>query len=76
MDTSLKNTKLVVEKKRFFFDLKENERGRFLRITEEVHGIRDTIIIPTPGLRDFVGILEEMIEMDEAAQSQSTVSVE
>ena len=77
MDMSLKNARITVEKKRFYFDFKENERGRFLRITEEVHGIRDTIIVPSPGLREFVDVLQEMIEMDEAtAESQPVAAVE
>ena len=43
------------------FTLKENPRGRFLRITEDVGGRRDTIIIPAPGLEEFLKVLEEMV---------------
>jgi hypothetical protein len=43
------------------FALKENPRGRFLRITEDVGGRRDTIIIPAPGLDDFKKLLDEMV---------------
>jgi hypothetical protein len=46
----------------FVFSLKENPRGRFLRITEDVGGRRDTIIIPAPGLEEFMKILEEMVK--------------
>ena len=42
------------------FTLKENPRGRFLRITEDVAGRRDTIIVPAPGLEEFRRMLEEM----------------
>ena len=41
--------------------MKENPRGRFLRITEDVGGRRDTIIVPAPGLEDFKKILDEMV---------------
>jgi hypothetical protein len=41
---------IQVERKTFSFELRENARGRFLRITEDVGGRRDTVIIPAPGL--------------------------
>jgi hypothetical protein len=50
-----------VERKTFYFSLKENPRGRFLRITEDVGGRRDSIVIPAPGLKEFRAALEEMI---------------
>lgn len=59
-EESLRTEKLQVEGKTFFFTLKENVRGRFLRITEELNGRRDTIILPTTGLEDFKKVLEEM----------------
>jgi hypothetical protein len=51
-----------IERKTFVFTLRENPRGRFLRITEDVGGRRDTIIIPAPGLDDFKRILDEMVK--------------
>lgn len=64
MDDSLKSEKIQVERKQFFFDLKENPRGRFLRITEDVKGRRDTIILPIAGLEDFRAVLDKMIEFN------------
>ena len=46
----------------FVFALKENPRGRFLRITEDVSGRRDTIIIPAPGLEDFTLVRERILD--------------
>lgn len=57
----LLSEKIQIERKVFFFDLKENPRGRFLRITEEVGGRRDAIIIPTSGLDVFKDTLERAI---------------
>jgi len=57
----LKSARVQVERKRFLFDLKENPRGRFLRITEDVNGRRDTIIIPSTGLAEIRDALDEMI---------------
>jgi len=58
----LHSDRVQVERKQFFFDLNENPRGRFLRITEDVNGRRNAIVIPTPGLEDFRRIISDMIE--------------
>jgi hypothetical protein len=60
-EDTLASEKIQIERKTFVFTLKENPRGRFLRITEDVGGRRDTIIIPAPGLEDFLKVLEEMV---------------
>lgn len=65
MENLLKSEKISVERKQFYFDLKENDRGRFLKITEDVNGRRDTIILPTTGIRDFAKALNEIIDFDE-----------
>lgn len=61
-EDTLQTDKVQIERKTFIFALKENPRGRFLRITEDVNGRRDTIIIPAPGLEDFKRILDDMVE--------------
>lgn len=61
-EETLKSDKVQIERKTFMFALKENPRGRFLRITEDVGGRRDTIIIPAPGLGDFKKLLDEMVK--------------
>jgi hypothetical protein len=61
-EDTLKSDKVQIERKTFVFTLKENNRGRFLRITEDVGGRRDTIIIPAPGLEDFKKILDDMVK--------------
>lgn len=60
-EETLKSDKVQIERKTFMFALKENPRGRFLRITEDVGGRRDTIIIPAPGLAEFKKLLDEMV---------------
>lgn len=59
-EDTLRSEKLQIERKTFLFTLKENPRGRFLRITEDVAGRRDTIIVPAPGLEEFRKMLEAM----------------
>src|SRR5713226_479203 len=66
-EETLKSDKVQIERKTFVFALKENPRGRFLRITEDVAGRRDTIIIPAPGLEDFKKILDDMVRAAEEA---------
>jgi hypothetical protein len=65
-EDTLKSDRIQIERKTFVFTLKENPRGRFLRITEDVGGRRDTIIIPAPGLADFKKLLEDMIKTSES----------
>jgi len=60
-EETIRSDKVQIERKTFVFALKENPRGRFLRITEDVGGRRDTIIIPAPGLEDFKKLLEDMV---------------
>ena len=61
-EDTLKSEKIQIERKTFVLTLKENPRGRFLRITEDVAGRRDTIIIPATGLEDFKKLLDEMVK--------------
>jgi hypothetical protein len=56
--------KVAIERKIFFLDLKENQRGRFLKITEDVAGRRDTIMLPATAFKDFVEALERLIEFE------------
>ena len=56
--------KIVNERKIFFLDLKENQRGRFLKITEDVGGRRDTIMLPAAAFKDFAEALERLIEYE------------
>ena len=56
--------KIQIERKTIVVALKENPRGRFLRITEDVGGRRDTVIIPSTGLEEFLRVIEDMIDAD------------
>jgi hypothetical protein len=58
----LKSEQIQVERKTFILSLKENPRGRFLRITEDVGGRRDNIMIPASGLEEFRRVFDEMVK--------------
>lgn len=67
MDRELLSEQVQVERKTFSFSLKENIRGRFLRITEDVGGRRDTIIVPSTGLAQIRDIIARAVEADTEA---------
>ena len=61
-EDTLKSGQIQIERKKFVFTLKENPRGRFLRITEDVGGRRDNIIVPSTGLDEFKKLVDEMVK--------------
>ncbi len=50
--------KIITDRKKFFLDLKKNPRGMVVKITEDVSGNRDTIMVPEEILSDFIAALE------------------
>jgi hypothetical protein len=60
-EDTLKTLEIQVERKHFLLLLKENPRGRFLRISEDVGGRINSIIIPIDGLGQFQKLLGEML---------------
>jgi predicted ATP-grasp superfamily ATP-dependent carboligase len=67
VDMHLQSHSIRVERKHFTFDLRENPRGKFLRIVEEVNGRYDAIIIPITGLEQFRDALNEIIKLARAS---------
>jgi hypothetical protein len=61
---ALHSEKIVGDRKIFFLDLKENDRGRFIKITEDVRGRRDTIMLPMEVAPDFLDALRRCVEME------------
>jgi len=50
-----------IERKRFYFDCGNNERGSFLRVSEVTNRYRSSITIPKQGLLKFREILDDVI---------------
>ena len=71
-EETIRSEKFQIERKVFILSLKENPRGRFLRITEDVGGRRDHIIIPATGLEDLRRCLDDMIESDRETPARLT----
>jgi len=62
-EETLHTERIQIERKTFILTLKENPRGRFLRVTEDVGGRKDSIIIPAPGLEDFQRALDAVVRV-------------
>jgi PurA-like ssDNA and RNA-binding protein len=61
-DEPLASERIDVDRKVFFLDLRENQRGRFLKITEDVNGRRDTIILPAAAFQEFAAAFARITE--------------
>jgi hypothetical protein len=59
-ETVISSERIQIERKSFQFTLKENPRGKVLRITEDVGGRRDSIIVPATGLDEFCKVLGDV----------------
>ena len=66
MDNIIEARELQIERKHFYVEFRENERGRFLRITEEAHGRRNTIIVPSTGVVNFTAAIDEVLHANRA----------
>ncbi|MFY8217066.1 MAG: DNA-binding protein [Chthoniobacterales bacterium] len=69
MDNIIISRDLQIERKHFFIEFRENDRGQFVRITEEAHGRRNSIIIPSTGLTEFAEKFEDVMVAVRSTQS-------
>jgi len=53
-------TRVVVEKKTFEVSLRQNARGRFVRISELSGQRWNTVIVPESGLNEVVGAISAL----------------
>jgi hypothetical protein len=67
MDNIIETRELQIERKHFYVELRENDRGKFLRVTEEAHGRRNTIIVPSTGVEEFTAAIAEVVDSVERA---------
>ena len=66
MDNVIGSKQLQIERKFFHVELRENDRGKFLRITEEAHGRRNTIIVPSTGVDEFTAAIGDVLAANSA----------
>jgi len=74
VENELFSEQVQIERKLFSFDLREHPRGRFLKVTEDVGGRRDAIIIPATGLDEIRQILDRAIGTIEDTPSSTSAS--
>ncbi|RWS09562.1 Transcriptional activator protein Pur-alpha-like protein [Dinothrombium tinctorium] len=78
-DGKLKSEVMVKENRRYYLDLKENNRGRFLRVSQTISrgGPRSQIAIPAQGMIEFRDALTDLLEefgMDDGGREDDKVS--
>lgn len=61
MENIIASKEVQVERKHLLIEFRENDRGRFLRITETAHGRRNSIIVPSTGLDEFASAIAEVL---------------
>jgi hypothetical protein len=69
---NLASETFTIDRKKFFLDLKENARGRVLKITEDVNGRRDTIMLPAEAFTDFLEALKRIAEYEQTLAADSS----
>ncbi|KAF9587103.1 hypothetical protein IFM89_039686 [Coptis chinensis] len=65
-DVELLCKTLQVEHKLFYFDLKENPRGQYLKISEKTSATRSTIIVPVNGIVWFLDLFNYYVDSSSA----------
>ncbi|XP_067134398.1 transcriptional regulator protein Pur-beta-like isoform X1 [Centruroides vittatus] len=63
-DGKLKSEIMIKDNRRYYLDLKENSRGRFLRVSQTIArgGPRSQIAIPAQGMIEFRDALTDLLE--------------
>ncbi|XP_037068652.1 LOW QUALITY PROTEIN: transcriptional activator protein Pur-beta-like [Pollicipes pollicipes] len=63
-DGKLKSEMMVKDNRRYYLDLKENSRGRFLRVSQTIPrgGPRSQIAIPAQGMIEFRDALTDLLD--------------
>lgn len=59
-DDIIHSEKIIAERKTFFLDLKKNQRGYVVRVTEKVSNNRDRIMIPAEVLDEVIAALQDI----------------
>ena len=60
-EKTLAHRELQIERKQLSIEVRENFRGRFLRITERCGGKTNVVIIPDTGINEFNAALDAVL---------------
>jgi len=63
-DGKLKSEIMIKDNRRYYLDLKENNRGRFLRVSQTISrgGFRSHLAIPAQGMIEFRNALSDIVD--------------
>jgi len=77
-DRLIKSETIIKDRKRYYLDLKENQRGRFLRVSMLIspRGQRTYLAIPAQGLIEFKDHLNDLLERYGTEDEQSQQAAE
>ena len=56
------NKHLRIENKNFYFDIKKNQQGRYMSISEVKGNYRNSILIPESGWENFRDVLDDYVK--------------
>ena len=56
------NKHIRVENKNFYFDIKRNQQGRYMSISEVKGNYRNSILVPESGWESFRDVLDEYVK--------------
>jgi len=69
----LKSEVMFMNDKKYHIDLKENARGRFLKVTERLGRSRFQVFLPAEGLKEFQHNLSELLDENYGADDEECV---
>ena len=56
------NKHLRIENKNFYFDIKRNQQGRYMSISEVKGNYRNSILVPESGWENFRDVLDDYVK--------------
>ena len=56
------NKHLRIENKNFYFDIKRNQQGRYMSISEVKGNFRNSILVPESGWESFRDVLDDYVK--------------
>ena len=74
-EATLAARQVQIEQKMFHLSLKENRRGRYLRISEQIANRRNSVIVPASGLGELKRALEELIQTSDSLPPAGTTQL-
>ena len=73
MELALERRSFRVERKTITLELCQNAKGRFLRITEEVRGRYNTVIVPVSGFQPVLNAVNDVIAFSKTLSPEPAV---